>query len=497
MMRWISLLLLLLPLAVAPAARNDKPVSLVIDDAPVAQVLQALAEMNHKNLVVAPDVSGTLSLRLQKVPWSQALRAVADSAGLSLQQQGTVIYAHTQAWQKANQAQREAEQEKRLQNLPLQAESVTLHFADAEELAKSGGKLLSARGHLMADKRTNRLLIRDDARHLPALKAWAQEMDLPVGQVELAAHIVSMSETSLRELGVKWRLAEAGSPPGSGQITTLSSDVSVNDASTRAGFNIGKINGRLLELELSALERKQQVEIIASPRLLASHMQPASIKQGSEIPYQVSSGESGATSVEFKEAVLGMEVTPTVLQQGRVRLKLRISENTPGQVLKQENGEALAIDKQEIETLVEVRSGETLALGGIFSQKTKPPATASRCLAISRYWDVCFVVTGKIMNVANWLSLLRHGFWQYVKQVFMLNTFQVFDVRTDLAYKGYRFESRVRHQSSLYCPAILFSCQTSRSIEIIFSLTLALLHMRFQFMPCGAGCLRSGFIINE
>ncbi len=126
---------------------------------------------------------------------------------------------------------------------------MTLHFADAEELAKSGGKLLSARGHLMADKRTNRLLIRDDARHLPALKAWAQEMDLPVGQVELAAHIVSMSETSLRELGVKWRLAEAGSPPGSGQITTLSSDVSVNDASTRAGFNIGKINGRLLELE--------------------------------------------------------------------------------------------------------------------------------------------------------------------------------------------------------------------------------------------------------
>ncbi|MCV5959205.1 DNA uptake porin HofQ, partial [Escherichia coli] len=116
---------------------------------------------------------GTLSLRLQKVPWSQALRAVADSAGLSLQQQGTVIYAHTQAWQKANQAQREAEQEKRLQNLPLQAESVTLHFADAEELAKSGGKLLSARGHLRADKRTNRLLIRDDARHLPALKAWA------------------------------------------------------------------------------------------------------------------------------------------------------------------------------------------------------------------------------------------------------------------------------------------------------------------------------------
>ena len=102
--------------------------------------------------------------------------------------------------------------------------------------------------------------------------------------MELAAHIVSMSETSLRELGVKWRLCGSRKPARLRQITTLSSDVSVNDASTRAGFNIGKINGRLLELELSALERKQQVEIIASPRLLASHMQPASIKQGKRDP---------------------------------------------------------------------------------------------------------------------------------------------------------------------------------------------------------------------
>ncbi|EMP0253439.1 DNA uptake porin HofQ [Klebsiella michiganensis] len=372
MMRWTSLLFLLLPLMVV-AAKKDLPVSLVVDDAPVSQVLQTLAELKQKNLVVAPDVSGTVSLHLKEVPWLQALRSVIDSAGLALTQQGSVLYVHTQAWQKALQLQLqlEAEKAKRLQNLPLQGHSVTLHYADAEDLAKAGEKLLSARGHMMVDKRTNRLLIRDDARHLPALKAWAREMDVPVGQVELAAHIVSMSETSLRELGVKWSLADASSPPGSGKLTTLSSNLAVGDASTRAGFNIGRISGRLLELELSALEQKQQVDIIASPRLLASHMQPASIKQGSEIPYQVSSGESGATSVEFKEAVLGMEVTPTVLHHDRVRLKLRISENTPGQVLKQENGEALAIDKQEIETQVEMKSGETLALGGIFAQKNK------------------------------------------------------------------------------------------------------------------------------
>ncbi|TDQ22153.1 protein transport protein HofQ [Raoultella sp. BIGb0149] len=337
----------------------------------MVQVLQTLAALRQQNLVVASDVSGTLSLHLHNVPWQQALRSVVDSAGLAFSQQGTILYVHTLAWKKAQQAQLESDRAKRRQNLPLQRHSIVLRYADAGELAKDGDRLLSPRGSLTVDRRTNRLLIRDDAEHLAALKSWALEMDLPVGQVELAAHIVSMSETSLRELGVKWSLAEASSMPGSGQFTGLGSQLAVGDASTRTGFNIGRINGRLLALELSALERKQQVDIIASPRLLASHMQPASIKQGSEIPYQVSRGENGATSVEFKEAVLGMEVTPTVLQQNRVRLKLRISENTPGQVLQQENGEVLAIDKQEIETQVEVNSGETLALGGIFSQKNK------------------------------------------------------------------------------------------------------------------------------
>lgn len=115
---------------------------------------------------------------------------------------------------------------------------------------------------------------------------------------------------SLRELGVKWTLADAQHAGGVGQVTTLGSDLSVATATTHVGFNIGRINGRLLDLELSALEQKQQLDIIASPRLLASHLQPASIKQGSEIPYQVSSGESGATSVEFKEAVLGWRSRP-------------------------------------------------------------------------------------------------------------------------------------------------------------------------------------------
>ncbi|WP_194207353.1 DNA uptake porin HofQ [Superficieibacter sp. 1612_C1] len=362
------LLLMLMPLA---WAQKTQPVSLVVDDVPVAQVLQTLADLEQQNLIIAPDVTGTLSLRLVKVPWKQALQTVLSSAGLVLRQEGTVMHVHSQSWQTARLAQQEADRLRQQQNLPLSGESITLQYADAEELAKAGAKLLSSRGTMTVDKRMNRLLLRDDKANLEVLQRWVAEMDLPVGQVELAAHIVTINEKSLRELGVKWSLADATQPPGAGKITTLSSDLSVSSASTRAGFNIGRINGRLLELELSALEQQQQLDIIASPRLLASHLQPASIKQGSEIPYQVSSGESGATSVEFKEAVLGMEVTPTVLQQGRIRLKLRISQDMPGQVLQQADGEVLTIDKQEIETQVEVKSGETLALGGIFSQKNK------------------------------------------------------------------------------------------------------------------------------
>lgn len=352
-------------------AGSPKPVTLVVDDVPVVQVLQALAAQEERNLVVSPDVSGTLSLNLTRVPWRQALNTVIASAGLILREERGIFYVHTAAWQREQEARKEQEQLKRQLDAPLLSRSISLSYADAGELQKAAEKLLSPKGSLSVDKRTNRLLARDNKAVLESLQLWAEQMDMPVEQVELAAHIVTITEKSLRELGVKWNLAESAGAGSVGQATTLSADLSVSQATTHVGFNIGRINGRLLDLELSALEQKQQVKIIASPRLLASHMQPASIKQGSEIPYQVSSGESGATSVEFKEAVLGMEVTPVVLPGGRVRLKLHISENMPGQVLQQENGETLAIDKQEIETQVEVKSGETLTLGGIFSQKNK------------------------------------------------------------------------------------------------------------------------------
>ena len=368
MRKWIaSVVLFSLPVAAVSAAPL---VTMSVDEVPVAQVLQALATLEKQNIVIPPEVSGVVSLNLTEVPWLQAMQTVAASAGLILSQQGAIWQVHTASWQQQKLAEREAAQARRKKNAPTLTRGIVLHHANAAELAKAAEKLISAQGTITVDTRLNRLLVRDNKESLAALEKWIAQMDLPVEQVELAAWIVTINEKSLRELGVKWGL---GQEPAAtrGQVSTLAADHSVASATTRIGFNIGSINARLLELELSALEQKQQLEIIASPRLLASHLQPASIKQGSEIPYQVANGESGNTAVEFKEAVLGMEVTPTVLPDGRVRLKLRISQNMPGQVLQQAGGEALAIDKQEIETVVEVKSGETLALGGIFSQKRR------------------------------------------------------------------------------------------------------------------------------
>lgn len=367
MRTWIaSVVLFSLPLACLRAAPL---VTMSVDEVPVAQVLQALATLDKQNIVIPPEVSGVVSLNLTEVPWLQAMQTVAASAGLILHQQGAIWQVHTASSQQQKQAEQEAAQARRKKNAPTLTRGIVLRHANAVELAKAAEKLISAQGNITVDVRLNRLLVRDNKESLAALEKWVAQMDLPVEQVELAAWIVTINEKSLRELGVKWGL---GQEPAAtrGQVSNLAADHSVASATTRIGFNIGSINARLLELELSALEQKQQLEIIASPRLLASHLQPASIKQGSEIPYQVANGESN-TAVEFKEAVLGMEVTPTVLPDGRVRLKLRISQNMPGQVLQQAGGEALAIDKQEIETVVEVKSGETLALGGIFSQKKR------------------------------------------------------------------------------------------------------------------------------
>lgn len=361
----LSLMLMAQPALSASAPQSD-PISLIALNVPAQALIQAIADSRQLNIVMPPGRSVGITLHLEKVTWQQALNAIGESVGLEWQQRAGIIVFHPAGF-KANQQKSLASS--RRAEAPKITEIFRLHHVAARELADLIQSHVlpadSSPPDIIADPRTNRLLVTATRAGIARLRHWVAQLDVPVGQIELAAWIVTMNDHSLDALGVKWHRAGHAAPGETG----LDINLSAKDATSWAGFNIAHIGSHALGLALSALEQKNQLEIIASPRLLAAHQQPASIKQGSEIPYQVSQGDRGRNSVEFKDAVLGMEVTPEILAGKRVRLKLRITQNMPGQKLKQAEGEVLTIDKQEIETQVIVGHGETLALGGIFQDK--------------------------------------------------------------------------------------------------------------------------------
>lgn len=362
--------LLMLVGVLTPLKANERPVSLAFDDAPVGQVLQALADWQKLNLMVAPEVQGRLSLRLANVPWQQALQLVARMAQLSVETEDSILLV----WPESRALEQEHQREKAEKEQLLVTEVLTLAHADASivnsSLQSERARLMSERGSVTVDARTNSLLLRDTRPALEATRRWVQALDVPLEQIELAAHIVTINEESLRELGVRWGTTSDEQITQALRTSQFTVSLPVADAALTAGFTLARLDGKLLDLELSALEQENKLEIIASPRLFTSHQQPASIKQGTEIPYEVSSGTSGSTTVEFKEAVLGMEVTPVVQANGRILLKLQLTQNVPGKTMRSGEGEYLAIDKQEIQTQVTLKDGQTLALGGIFQRST-------------------------------------------------------------------------------------------------------------------------------
>lgn len=369
-MRWTTLWLVLL--LSAPLQASDDRLSLVFDDAPVERILQALADYQHTNLLIAPGVEGRLSLRLDNVDYDRALALVTRLAKLSIVQEDGVLLVYPESWQQLQAQRAEAEREEKQQQIPLEQQTVALHYASASDVYRSlqaERSLMSPRGSVTVDSRTNSLLLRDSKEALRQTERWLRALDVPLEQVELSAHIVTINEEQLRELGVSWSSSPADAVTEALRNPQLAIPLATANPALRAGVTLGQLSGELLNLELSALEQENQIEIIASPRLFTSHQQTATIKQGTEIPYEVKSGNSGATAIEFKEAVLGMEVTPVVLGNGRIQLKLRLSQNMPGRSMTMGDSQVLSIDKQEIETQVTLRDGETLALGGIFQQQ--------------------------------------------------------------------------------------------------------------------------------
>ena len=349
------------------SAESDDLVSINFYQTDIAIILQALADNKQMNLVMVDDLSTKQTIKLQNVTWQKALTVVLNSANLRAEIDDNILFI-SKADDPEELLQKKLLEQKELQlNEPLTLLTIPVNHADLSNLVETiqSQGLLSERGKAIIDKRTNSIIITDMSKQFSNIKKLVKSLDQPIPQVHISAHIVTMNKQSMDELGIKW-----GYTGHSSQVLSkFDVDFGVTNAASSVGFNLAKLSGSLLNLELSALESENQLEIIASPNLLTANQNMASIKQGTEIPYEVSNGGNGSTSIEFKQAVLGLEVTPKIIANDQMILDLYITQNTAGRSIKRrDGGEALAIETQEIRTQVKIKSGETVVLGGIFQQ---------------------------------------------------------------------------------------------------------------------------------
>ncbi|NEX83939.1 type IV pilus secretin PilQ [Aeromonas rivipollensis] len=377
---------------------QGKPISLNFQDIPVRTVLQIIADFNNLNLVTTDSVSGNITLRLDGVPWEQALDIILKVRGLDKRLDNNILLV-APADEIAAREKQELESRNQVADLaPLYTEYLQINYAKASEVAallsSDSTKLLSPRGAVSVDERTNVLVVKDTADVIGNVKRMLDILDIPVKQVVIEARMVTIDDGFDEALGVRWGVTKtdghgngtsgtiegndgAGNNDGSSTITRpgvedrLNVNLPVTNAAGTLAFQVARLaNGTLLDLELSALEKESKAEIIASPRVTTANQKPALIEQGTEIPY-VESSSSGATSVTFKKAVLSLKVTPQITPDNRVILDLTVTQDTKGETVPTGTGDAVSINAQSITTQVLVNNGETLVLGGIYQQTIK------------------------------------------------------------------------------------------------------------------------------
>lgn len=373
--------------------KQGKLISINFQDIPVRNVLQLIADYNQFNLVVSDSVKGNLTLRLDGVPWQQVLDIILQVKGLDKRVDGNVILVAPKEELDLREKQ-QLEKARLAEELgDLQSDIIKVHFAKASDIADMIGgagtvNMLSERGSISIDERTNALLIRELPENIKVIRDIIESLDIPVKQVQIEARIVTVNEGNLDELGIRWGVSSTngnntvgGSIEGNMETIGLyepedgtemiNNFLNVNLGATAANassiaFQVAKLgSGTLLDLELSAMQRESKAEIISSPRLITTNKKPAYIEQGTEIPY-LESSSSGATTVAFKKAVLSLKVTPQITPDNRLVLDLSVTQDRPGDVVKTGTGEAVAINTQRIGTQVLVNNGETVVLGGIF-----------------------------------------------------------------------------------------------------------------------------------
>ncbi len=402
-------------LAAAEAKKEytGERLTLNFQDIDVRSVLQLLADTGGQNIVVSDSVSGNLTLRLQNVPWDQALDIVLRTKGLDKRRQGNVIIVGPTE-ELAAREKAELAAHNQIQELePVRTEFLQVNYAKVSDLASliksSGGSknsMLSPRGSLSIDERTNTLLVQDTSDRLADIRRLVQTLDVPVKQVLIEARIVIVTDKFERDLGARFGvtsvhsngsngvLAVTGNGTGADTITSsaisnLNAGGSAFPVATPLLANRYQVNlpvanpagaigisllgsSYLVDLELTAAQNEGRGEVISSPRVITANQKEATIMQGVEIPYQ-QSASSGATTTQFKKAVLSLKVTPLITPDNRVVLDLDVSDDSVGQLVQSATGGTVpSIDTREIITQVLVNDGQTVVLGGILeTTKTK------------------------------------------------------------------------------------------------------------------------------
>ncbi len=398
---------------------TGEKLSLNFQDIEVRSVLQLIADFTGLNLVASDTVGGSITLRLQNVPWDQALDLILKTKGLDKRQIGNVLLV-APAEEIAAREKLELETNKQIAELaPVRLDIIQVNYAKADEivsLIQADAELISSRGFVSSDKRTNTITVRESADKLEEIRRLVSTWDVPVRQVSIEARIVRAQTNVAENLGVRWggaaydvngndvvtiggslgTLGEAREAASGGSNTisfpgALGVDLGVSGEGA-SSFAIGwGSDDFLVDLELSALESDGRAEVVSQPRVVTADRQSASIKSGEEIPYQEASS-SGATSVSFKEAVLSLEVTPQITPDDKIIMDLVVNQDSRGEV----TAGIPSINTNQVTTQVLVANGETVVLGGIFQSEVATQTTKTPFLGDIPYLGRLFKRTEKI-----------------------------------------------------------------------------------------------------
>lgn len=416
---------------------TGEKLSLNFQDIEVRAVLQLIADFTGLNLVASDTVGGSITLRLQNVPWDQALELILKTKGLDKRTVGNVMLV-APADEIAAREKLELEANKQVAALaPVRLDIIQINYAKASsivDLLKQDAELISERGFISSDERTNTISVRETSDKLDQIRRLIRTWDIPVRQVLIEARIVRARSNITEEMGIEWggggldqdgsnlfriggsseTLAELGEvASGSSNTITFPNALAVdlgvtrtNSSSLAIGFGS---DNYLIDMELSAYEADGKGEIVAQPKIVTADRQTATIKSGEEIPYQEASS-SGATSVSFKEAVLSLEVTPQITPDNKIIMDLKINQDDRGEV----TAGIPSITTNEVITQVLVGNGETVVLGGIFQSDQSTTITKTPFLGDIPYLGALFTKTEEVDERAELLifitpKLLRDG----------------------------------------------------------------------------------------